>query len=172
MKSHAVARFEHVSAQQFALDWENAFPKSHAPDVHRIPLPVRATVGSAGYDLYSPCDFVLLPGEQILIPTGIRVQIVEGWLLALFPRSGLGFKYRFQLDNSVGIIDSDYYRAKNEGHILLRMTNDTREGKTLSVRVGEGIAQGIFLPYGITVDDQATGVRIGGFGSTTQRQEN
>ena len=74
---------------------------------------------------------------------------------------------RFQLDKSVGIIDSDYARSDNEGHIFMRMTNDNREGKSLLVPAGTAFAQGIFLPFGITVDDDAQGVRNGGLGSTT-----
>lgn len=95
--------------------------------------------------------------------------IEEGWVLTIYPRSGLGFKYRFQLDNSVGVIDSDYARSDNEGHIFMRMTNDNREGKSLIVPSGTAFAQGIFLPFGITVDDHAQGVRNGGLGSTTDR---
>ena len=161
-----IGRFERVSPARFQSDWEKAFSSS-APAVQAITLPRRATKGSAGYDFFSPADFTLSAGEGILLPTGIRAFMDEGWLLALFPRSGLGFKYRFQLDNSVGIIDSDYAYSSNEGHILLRMTNDSRQGKTLTVHAGEAIAQGIFLPFGITVDDSAEGVRVGGFGSTT-----
>ncbi len=88
-------------------------------------------------------------------------------MLTLYPRSGLGFKFRFQLDNSVGVIDSDYAYSDNEGHIFLRMTNDNREGKTLRIPTGTAFAQGIFLPFGITVDDDAQTTRNGGFGSTT-----
>ena len=80
----------------------------------------------------------------------------------------MGFKYRFQLDNSVGVIDSDYARSDNEGHIFLRMTNDSREGKSLRVPTGTAFAQGIFLPFGITVDDEVRAVRNGGLGSTTR----
>ena len=103
------------------------------------------------------------------MPTGIRARIADGWVLCLFPRSGLGFKYRLQLNNTVGVIDSDYYRSDNEGHIFCKITNDSREGKTLSVKAGEGFVQGIFLPFGITEDDASTEKRNGGFGSTTGR---
>ncbi len=92
----------------------------------------------------------------------------EDWVFTLYPRSGLGFKYRLQMNNTVGIIDSDYYNSDNEGHIFIKMTNDTNEGKTVEVSQGTGFAQGIFLEYGITVDDEADGVRNGGLGSTTR----
>ena len=122
----------------------------------------------AGYDFFAPESFTLVPHETILIPTGIRVMIEDGWVLSLYPRSGLGFRHRLQLDNTVGIIDSDYFEAKNEGHILIKMTSDDHKGKTLSVAAGDGFAQGIFLPFGITVDDEVSAVRNGGFGSTTR----
>ena len=92
----------------------------------------------------------------------------EGWVLKLYPRSGLGFKFRMQFNNTVGIIDSDYYGSDNEGHIQAKITNDSREGKTMEVAAGTGFAQGIFVEYGITVDDDVTDVRNGGFGSTTK----
>ncbi|MDY5742290.1 MAG: deoxyuridine 5'-triphosphate nucleotidohydrolase, partial [Lachnospiraceae bacterium] len=111
----------------------------------------------------------ILPGEQILIPTGIRVRIEEGWFLSLFPRSGLGFKFRLQLNNTVGIIDSDYYNSDNEGHIFAKLTNASVEGKTIELAAGDGFIQGIFQPYGITVDDRTEARRNGGFGSTSKR---
>ena len=68
----------------------------------------------------------------------------------------------------MGIIDSDYFNSDNEGHIFAKITNDSNEGKVLKLQAGEGFMQGIFLEYGITEDDDADGVRNGGFGSTTQ----
>ena len=81
---------------------------------------------------------------------------------------GLGFKFRLQMNNTVGIIDSDYFYSDNEGHIFVKLTNDTNEGKTVSVAQGTGMVQGIFMQYGVTIDDDATEVRNGGFGSTTK----
>ena len=95
------------------------------------------------------------------------MRMDEGWVLKLYPRSGLGFKYRLQMDNTVGIIDSDYFDSDNQGHIFIKMTNDSNQGKTVELAQGTGFAQGIFLEYGITVDDEAEGERNGGFGSTT-----
>jgi dUTP pyrophosphatase len=91
----------------------------------------------------------------------------ENWVLKCYPRSGLGFKFRLQLNNTVGIIDSDYFYSDNEGHIFAKLTNDSNEGKVLCVEKGSGFMQGIFVEYGITLDDDATAVRNGGFGSTT-----
>ena len=167
-----IAKFEKVSPRQFVNDWVSTFPHQSVEQAlmayEQIQLPRRATSGSAGYDFFAPVGFELPAGASIKIPTGVRAIIEEGWVLTLYPRRSLGFKYRFQLDNSVGVIDSDYTRSDNEGHIFLRMTNDSREGKGLRVPAGSAFAQGIFLPFGITVDDDAQGVRNGGFGSTTR----
>lgn len=167
-----IAKFEKVSLNQFIKDFSKAFPKLKEEEIVKIydniKLPKRATIGSAGYDFYAPLTFTLKPNETILIPTGIKVEITPGWFLGLFPRSGLGFKYRLQLNNTVGIIDSDYYFAENEGHIMIKLTNDSNENKTLGIIVGQGFAQGIFIPYGIVVDDDTNTIRVGGMGSTTK----
>jgi dUTP pyrophosphatase len=162
-----IARFEKVSKEQFSSSWIDTFGENE--NVYdELKLPKRATKGSAGYDFYSPLDFTLSPGETIKIPTGIRVFIEDGWVLKIYPRSGLGFKYRIQLNNTVGIIDSDYYYSDNEGHMFIKITNDSKEGKSLSLKKGEAFAQGIFVEYGITYDDDVSEIRNGGFGSTTK----
>ena len=86
----------------------------------------------------------------------------------IYPRRGLGFKYRLQLNNTVGVIDSDYFYSDNEGHIFIKITNDSNEGKIVDVKKGQGIAQGIFMQYGIVEDDDVSELRNGGFGSTTR----
>lgn len=160
-----IAKFEKVSLEQF----KQGYSEDNAQTVYdNIKLPARATSGSAGYDFFAPFDIELKAGETAKIPTGIRVKIAEGWLLSLYPRSGLGFKFRLQLDNTVGIIDSDYYFSDNEGHIFAKITNDSKEGKTLCIGAGSGFMQGIFTEYGITEDDEADGIRNGGFGSTSK----
>lgn len=170
-----VAKFEKVSYEQFEKDWMDTYnileldteTKRTIESVYKnIVLPKRATVGSAGYDFFCPMPVRLKPGETIKILTGIRCSMSENWVLKLYPRSGLGFKFRLQLNNTVGIIDSDYYNAENEGHIMVKITNDTNEEKTIEIKDGAGFIQGVFVEYGITVDDQADGIRNGGFGST------
>ena len=165
-----IAQFFKVSKEQFADSMRDEFPQYTSDDINdmyeSLTLPRRATTGSAGYDFFAPFSFSLPAGSTIKIPTGIRAKMDEGWVLKIYPRSGLGFKYRLQMNNTVGIIDSDYYYSDNEGHIFIKMTNASNEGKTLDVSAGSGFAQGIFLEYGITVDDDAAGVRNGGFGST------
>lgn len=168
-KKNRVAKFEKVSLFQFREEWENTFKSASCDqDLYYIhidlELPTRATKDSAGYDFYAPFKFTLNPGQTIKIPTGIRCKMKEGWVLKCYPRSGLGFKYRLRLDNSVGIVDGDYVYSDNEGHIFAKITNEGN--KTLTVNAGEAFMQGIFVPYGITVDDKVTAVRNGGFGST------
>lgn len=130
-----------------------------------IILPKRATKFSAGYDFFSPIDFVLKPGETIKIPTGIRVSMNDDLVLLIFPRSSLGFKYRLQLDNTVGVIDADYFNADNEGHIFVKLTNDSKD-KILEQPKNQAICQGIFIKYYLTNDDEVDVERKGGLGST------
>lgn len=160
------AKFEFVSKEQYRKDFE--FKEDACEVYSKLKKPHRATAMSAGYDFYSPIDFHLEPGMTIKIPTGIRARMPEDYVLMIYPRSGLGFKYRLQLNNTVGVIDSDYYNALNEGHIMIKITNDSNEGKALDVKAGEGFAQGIFMQYGIVEDDDAKDIRVGGFGSTTK----
>ncbi len=152
-----------VSPERFARDWREAFGPAENPCA-ALKLPRRATAGSAGYDFHAPATFTLNPGETVKVPTGMRARIEAGWVLMLFPRSGLGFKYRLRLDNTVGIVDADYFGAENEGHIFVKLTNDG--DNPLSVGAGEAFAQGVLLPFGLTLDDDAAGERTGGFGST------
>ena len=88
-------------------------------------------------------------------------------MLSIYPRSSLGFKYRLRLDNTVGIIDSDYFYAENEGHIFIKITNCG--DKELVVEKGKAFAQGVFTEYGITVNDNAVSKRTGGIGSTDKQ---
>ena len=166
-----IAEFQKVSFENFLSAWKDDFGGTDE-EIRKIyddiRLPRRATSGSAGYDIFSPTDFRLDPGQTIKIPTGVRCRIDDGWVLKIYPRSGLGFKFRLQLNNTVGIIDSDYYYSDNEGHIFIKITNDSNEGKIVEVKSGTGFSQGIFVEYGITYDDDVTDIRNGGFGSTTK----
>ena len=158
--------FNEIAQEEFGLTDEQVLAA-----YENITLPKRATSGSAGYDFYAPFDITLEPGETAKIPTGIRAKMENGWVLMIFPRSGFGFKYRLMLDNTVGVIDSDYYYSDNEGHIMIKVTNMSgvckeEGGRTLKIVAGQGFAQGVFMPFGITTDDDADGVRNGGLGST------
>ena len=105
------------------------------------------------------------------MPTGIRAWMEPDWVLKIYPRSGLGFKYRLQLNNTVGIIDSDYYNSDNEGHIFIKITMIPRKEKNGTGPGEYRICPGIFLEYGITVDDDATAVRNGGMGQHYRKIE-
>lgn len=157
----SIARFERVSAAQYAADTKDCV---NVLPIDDVPLPVRATAGSAGYDYTATCDVTLAPGQSALIPTGIRAWMAPGWVLLNFPRSSMGFKHGIRLANTVGVIDSDYYHAKNEGHIMVKLTNGGDH--TVTINAGERFCQGVFLPYGTAEEEDTLGERTGGFGST------
>ena len=127
-----IAKFYKVSETEFLKSASKA-------EYDSIILPRRATKGSAGYDFFANATFSLEPKESIKIPTGIRAKIDEGWVLKIYPRSSLGFKYRLSLDNTVGIIDSDY-----RGEISVVLINHGKE--PFEVRRGDRIAQMMFVP--------------------------
>ena len=159
----AVARFVHISQNQYTADtagFDTRLPLAE------IPLPRRATVGSAGYDFVCPVAVTLQPGETRVIPSGIRALIEPGWVLVLCPRSSLGRKYGMRLANTVGVVDSDYSGAENEGHILLAVVNGGDAPFTL--RPGDRMCQGLLLPFGLAEEEEVTQERSGGYGSTRQ----
>ena len=157
-----IAKFSHVSAAQWAEMMGDRI--GEALPLEEIPIPRRATAGSAGYDFVAPAETVIPAGGSVLIPTGIRAEMEPGWVLVLFPRSSLGFKTGVRLSNTAGIIDSDYAFAKNEGHIMVKLRNPSENPVTIGR--GERFCQGIFLPYGIAEEDGTFCARQGGFGST------
>lgn len=164
-----IAKFEKVSYEQYYNDMKSILGDMDGwsdDDIkaswEQIKLPTRATTGSAGYDFYAPLGCNISRGFPVLIPTGIRVKMDEGWVLMCYPRSGLGFKYGMRLANTTGIIDADYYYSDNEGHIMAKLCSD----KWVDINEGDRFMQGVFLPFGVTVDDDATARRNGGFGST------
>lgn len=159
-------RFEKVSYNQYASTSDKPKDDLLLDEYDSIRIPRRATVGSAGYDFFAPWTFVLAPGQTVKIPSGIRVLLDEDKVLQCYPRSSLGFKYRLQLDNCVGIIDADYSNSDNEGHIFFKITNDSRNGKVVTINRGEAFAQGIITQYFTTDNDDTNGIRNGGFGST------
>ena len=159
----AIARFEKVSKSQFKNDLKELIGIDDN-FYNDIILPKRATKGSAGYDFTSPIDFVLKPNEMIKVPTGIRCFIEEGYVLHIYPRSSLGFKYQMTLANTVGIIDADYYNALNEGHIIVALVN--RGNKEINIKKGDRFVQGIFYKFYTAEEEEITKVRTGGFGSS------
>lgn len=172
-------KFEKVTFNQYFNDMNDTFYKNNFIDLssdeghgveteyNDIKLPKRATKYSAGYDFYSPFAFVLKAGQTIKIPTGIKCKIDNDKFLAIVPRSSLGFNYRLQLDNTFAVVDSDYYgNSKNEGHIFIKITNDSKEGKVLKIDKGGAFAQGIFLSYALAEEEENNAERVGGIGST------
>lgn len=190
-KANRVARFEKVSFEEFLAAYtpiwietqriiknipngesfgysEDELKKQALEIWEGIELPKRSTKGSAGYDFFFPFGHTEIPaGASLTIPTGIKAYIEPNWVLFEVPRSSLGMNYRIQFDNTIGIIDSNYYNnPKNEGHIFVKITNDSREGLTCIFETQCKYCQGIFVPFGITYDDDVDTVREGGIGST------
>lgn len=160
-----VGKFEKISLEQWHKDYgddSEGFGDKILKET--IKIPTRATKKSAGYDIVTPFDIDLKPGEMVKFPTGLRCKIENGWFLGIFPKSGLGFKYSLRLSNSTGIIDEDYYNSDNEGHFWVKIQNDGNQ--KIHIERGKAVCQGIFLPYGLTYDDNADGIRNGGLGST------
>lgn len=128
-------------------------------------LPKRETAHAAGYDLKAAETVTFMPGEIILVPTGVKAYMQPGEVLYLYDRSSNPRKKGLVLINSVGVIDGDYYgNPANEGHIFAQMKNITDEPVVLTV--GERVVQGVFAPFLLADGDEATGTRTGGFGST------
>lgn len=160
-----VGQFEKISIEQWRKDFGDNNNHTYDYLLDDIPMPKRATKGSAGYDICTPYDVDLEPGEEANIPTGLKCKINNGWALFALPKSGLGFKYYTRLANTIGLIDEDYYNNENnEGHMWVKIRNEG--SKPLHIDCGKGMCQMVFLPYGITYDDESEGERKGGFGST------
>lgn len=176
-----VAQFSKVSYEQFKKDWLDTFGSKYNEmdgDVidsiirniyESIKLPKRATAGSMGYDFFSPCNIMIPVDKSVKIPTGIKCNIDVGWGMYVYPRSSYGFKYGVHLANTVGVIDADYYNNKNnEGHIFIKLVNDSTLASLMDIKSGDAFCQGIFTPYGITYDDNVSEERTGGIGSTSK----
>lgn len=172
-------RFEKISYEQWKKDWDSVQTDMYQPEdvckqvYDNILLPTRSTKGSAGYDFRIPYEFSVhndalctgMPYNTKLL-TGIRwVDADEDTAMLLLVRSSSGSKYNIRLSNSVGLIDSDYYKAENEGHIMFNIVNDPRYA-VITFPVNTKIGQGVIIPYKTINGDIATGKRTGGFGST------
>ncbi|WP_057769785.1 hypothetical protein [Lactobacillus selangorensis] len=162
----------------------------------QLALPQRQTAHAAGYDFEAAEDFLLpsiwkldfvrifhlLRKEQtltdedymaatktlkpLLVPTGIKAYMPDNEFLMLANRSSNPLKKGLVLPNGVGIVDADYYNnPANEGEIFFQLVN--MGVRDVTIKKGERIGQGIFMPY-LTVDDETTVTteRTGGFGSS------
>ena len=136
----------------------------HRKNTGEIKLPTRGSQHSAGYDFYSPIDTVIQPNESVLIFTDVKAHMYYDNALFLFVRSSMG-KHPIVIANGTGIIDSDYYNnPDNDGNIGFRLLN---LGSTpYEIKIGDRIGQGVFVKYGTVKDDNTSGLRTGGFGST------
>ncbi len=154
-------KFEKISFEQFIKD-----VKDDRMLYDSIQLPKRSTKKSAGYDIRSVEEGIVKPGEAKIFKTGLKVSMNEDEVLFIFCRSSQGYKYNVTLANSVGVIDSDFYNNEdNEGHFSVKLIN--HGDKDYEVKVGDKLAQGVFVKY-LTVDDEEEikGKRKGGIGST------
>lgn len=171
-------RFEKVSFEQYFKDCcpknvdgelKEECKKLLKQEWDNIILPKRSTKYSAGYDIFSVCDFKLEPGKIIKMSLGIKVNLDSDKVLLILPRSGIGFKYGIKLLNTIAAIDADFYNNPgNEGDIAIKLMNPGYNG-TWEVKAGDAIAQGIIVKYYTTEDDVPGGKRIGGTGSTSKK---
>ena len=85
-------------------------------------IPTHGSVFSAGYDLYSCVDGTIEPHQTLLIPTGLILEIPEGYFGGIFARSGMASKRSLRPANCVGVIDADY-----RGEVMVALHNDSEE---------------------------------------------
>lgn len=202
-------RFEKVSLEQFIQDCAGFCTNEYALEqaYYQIKLPEAKTLDSAGFDFYAPFHIDIYSDSKVRIPTGIRwicedEDLVQygtrlGFYLQLVPRSSLGCKYRLQLSNTVGIIDADYWKSDNDGHIMVDIyrppmlevvkswyTNDESgilnmvsfpkrghdafDNEVLTIEAGSAFVQGVIQPYVKLPEYTRKEVRNGGFGSTDE----
>jgi len=155
-------KFEVISREQFDKDISNG-------KYEDVLLPVRKTKYSAGYDFLAVEDILINPGDVKKIPTGIKVSVNDDEFLAIYVRSSLGIKYNIRMCNQTGIIDKDYYNnMDNEGHIWICLEN--RGFESYLIKKGTGFAQGVFMKYLLTDDDECDVLRVGGIGSTSRSE--
>ena len=130
-----------------------------------IILPSRKTKFSAGYDIATAENIILLPQQVTLIPTGIKAYMQTDEYLGVHIRSSIAIKQKLTLINNVGVIDADYYNnVENEGHIMIPVYNYNQSSVT--IEKDTRIAQGIVYRYLLASDDKGENIRIGGIGST------
>lgn len=161
-------KFEKVSFEQFKKDLLKADIGIKENEIEHIYdsiiLPTRGTKNSAAYDFRLPYTINVKANDTTpFLPTGIKCELDNDKVLILAPRSSTGTKFGFQLKNTIGIIDSDYYNnSDNEGHIMIRFKVDT----DFPFEANDRIIQGVILQYFKVDDDDVRNQRSGGFGST------
>ena len=137
-----------------------------------INLPERKTRCSAAYDIEAAED-VVVPSfkkgmKPTLVATGLKAYMQDDEVLYLYAKSSEFPKKGIVLSNCVGVIDGDYYENEtNDGHIMFSIIN--LKDEDLHIKKGDSIGQAMFSKYLVADDDNATGVRKGGFGSTSEK---
>ena len=137
-----------------------------------INLPERKTRCSAAYDIEAAED-VVVPSfkkgmKPTLVATGLKAYMQDDEVLYLYAKSSGFPKKGIVLSNCVGVIDGDYYENEtNDGHIMFSIIN--LKDEDLHIKKGDSIGQAMFSKYLVADDDNATGVRKGGFGSTSEK---
>lgn len=165
-------RFGRVTYSAFADDVKKFIPYSIKPENlfdlwNEIELPKRSTQYSAGYDIKTPLDITIPPHSSVKVPSGIKAIFnadeMNTWCLLLYIRSSVGAE-GVVITHGTGVIDADYQFAKNDGGMVLALTNNTNN--IVKFKAGDRIMQGVFVIRGTTEDDQAAGDRTGGMGNT------
>ncbi len=126
--------------------------------------PTYGTKESAGMDMYSVADVDITPGEMVMVPTGICMEIPSGYFGAVYPRSGIATKRGLRLANCVGVIDADY-----RGEVMIPLYNDSAVVQHVSA--GERVAQMVIQSFAhaelVAVESLSETARgAGGFGHT------
>lgn len=162
-------KFEKISFEQFEKDFTGHNDLRIVYD--NLMLPRRGTAKSAAYDFYAPYAFTLNANEVIMMPTGIKICMNDDEVFEVIVRSSVGIKYNVRMCNQVGIVDADYYNnSKNEGHLWIALQNHGQN--SWNVNKNDRVAQGVFLKYLIIDDEEEiTTVRVGGIGSTNERND-
>lgn len=166
-------QFERVNFTSFSDDMIKFSPAIYTKEKlfdawNGITLPERGTVGSAGYDIRTPIDVTIPPYGNVVIPSGIKAVFdsdeMETWCLQMYIRSSIGLNDHVTITNGTGIIDADYQFAKNDGDMLLALTNNS--DNLVKYKAGDRLCQGVFTIHGLTNNDKTNRVRFGGVGST------
>lgn len=136
---------------------------SNAPQFAK--LPKRSGKGSARYDFYATGEAHILPGDVVIMGTGVKAKMDKGCVLHIIPCSNMGIEEGIVLANGIGVIDSDYYNNEdNEGEILITLRNCGK--RVVHICTGDKIAQGLLTKYPECTGDGARVERKGGVGST------
>lgn len=150
----------------------NFIPVITLPHYDALPLPEFASEESAGVDLRAaiPNAVTLKPGEDVIIPSGLKMDIGAhqlqkaipgiGFYGCILPRSGLGFKHYVRLANTAGVIDADYH-----GEIMIKLRNEGTGDMT--IQPGDRIVQMVFHMYAKGIQFKS----VDSFDRTTERGE-